>query len=165
MELVAKSHSRIDLILYEMKSRNIIFPASRKIGLDEEREIILKTVKFLDLWSAHGMLLESQISIAYQQFIIISVDEEVVPASGCSLDVLNRFMREVDQKYHLGLFDRMKVCYVENQQIKTMKLQNFRIALENKSFSTDIQIFDFSKPNEEGFLLPLCKSWARRKKI
>lgn len=144
-----------------MKLRNIIFPASRPINLEEEQDIILEINEFLISWTAHGIPLESQINIVYQQFIIISINEDAEPASGCSLDALNAFMREIDQQYQLDLFDRMKACYVENQQVKTMKLQDFRTALKNKTISTEVQVFDFSKPNEEGFLLPLHESWAK----
>ena len=102
--------------------------------------------------------------IEKNQFIIITVDEDVEPASGCSMDALNGIMREIDAEYNLGLFDRMKACYVENGEIKTMKLQDFRTLLKNGEISHDIEVFDFSKSTYvsflSDFLLPLKRSWA-----
>ena len=73
-------------------------------------------------------------------------------------------MRELDQEFNLGLFDRMKASFVENGEIKTMKLQDFRKGLKEGAISHDIEVFDFSKNTYiaflSDFLLPLNKSWA-----
>lgn len=74
-------------------------------------------------------------------------------------------MQKIEQKYQLGLFDRMKAIFLENNILKTLKLKDFRNALKDKKISTDILIFDFSPNNEEEFskrfLLPLKESWAK----
>ena len=123
-----------------MYTKTIIFPASRFINHREKNEILLKTTDFLKNWKAHGKPLEANASIEYQQFIIIRVDENIEPASGCSLDALNNFMREIEQKYQLGLFDRMKAIFLENNIIKTLKLKDFRNDLKNKK---SLLIFSF----------------------
>ena len=147
-----------------MNTKTIIFPASRFINHREKNEILLKTTDFLKNWKAHGNPLQSNVCIEYEQFIIIRVDENIEPASGCSLDALNNFMQKIEQKYQLGLFDRMKAIFLENNILKTLKLKDFRNALKDKKISTDILIFDFSPNNEEEFskrfLLPLKESWA-----
>ena len=85
-------------------------------------------------------------------------------ASGCSIDALGRVMKEIDQEFQLGLFDRMKASFVENGELKTMKLQDFRKGLKEGEISKDIEVFDFSKNTYvaflSGFLLPLKRSWA-----
>lgn len=148
-----------------MNTRIIIYPASRAFLPKEEKDIYTKISEFLEEWTAHGNPLTSSIKIEYNQFIIISVDENIEPASGCSLDNLNEFMRNLNQEYQLGLFDRMKACFIENCKVKTMPLQEFRKAVKSQQLSMDIQVFDFSKSNlrefSTGFLLPLPKSWAK----
>ena len=120
---------------------------------------------FLTSWKTHGNPLQSNVCIEYEQFIIIRVDENIEPASGCSLDALNNFIRKIEQKYQLGLFDRMKAVFLENNTLKTLKLRDFRAALKNKELRSDILVFDFSSNNEEEFskrfLLPLKESWAK----
>ena len=73
-------------------------------------------------------------------------------------------MRELENEFQLGLFDRMKASFVENGEIKTMKLQDFRKALKDGEISTEIEVFDFSKNTYvaflSDFLLPLKRSWA-----
>lgn len=148
-----------------MDTKTIIFPASRSINHEEKLDIFMKIKDFLTSWKAHGNPLQFNVCIEYEQFIIIRVDENMKPASGCSLDALNNFIQKIEQKYQLGLFDRMKAIFLENNILKTLKLKDFRNALKDKKISTDILIFDFSPNNEEEFskrfLLPLKENWAK----
>lgn len=85
-------------------------------------------------------------------------------ASGCSIDALGKLMHEIDADYHLGLFDRMKACYLENGEVKTLKLTDFRSKVKNGEIDENVEVFDFSKNTYldflSNFLLPLKKSWA-----
>lgn len=142
----------------------LIYPASRALTAKEVKEITEKLFDFLPSWNAHGKALTSSFKIDYKQFIIITVDEEKVQASGCSMDSLNGIMRELDNIYSLGLFDRMKACYIENGEVKTMKLMDFRSAVKSGEISEEVEVFDFSKDTYvnylSDFLLPLKRSWA-----
>ena len=148
-----------------MDTKTIIFPASRSINHEEKLDIFMKIKDFLTSWKAHGNPLQFNVCIEYEQFIIIRVDENIEPASGCSLDALNNFIRKIEQKYQLGLFNRMKALFLENNTLKTLKLRDFRAALKNKELRSDILVFDFSSNNEEEFskrfLLPLKENWAK----
>ena len=144
--------------------RVIIYPASRPFTPKESKIITEKLYDFLATWAAHGKPLSSSFKIEKNQFIVICVDEEKEAASGCSIDALGQVMRELDSEFELGLFDRMKASFVENGEIKTMKLQDFRKGLREKTISTNIEVFDFSKNSYvaflSDFLLPLHRSWA-----
>jgi hypothetical protein len=64
---------------------------------------------------------------------VVCVDEEKEMASGCSIDALGK-MWEIDEEYQLGLFDRMKASFVENGEVKTLKLIDFKAKLRNGEF-------------------------------
>ncbi|MBU4539007.1 MAG: hypothetical protein L6264_04035 [Weeksellaceae bacterium] len=144
--------------------RVIIYPASRPFTPKESKVITEKLYDFLATWAAHGKPLSSSFKIEKNQFIVVCVDEEKEAASGCSIDSLGGIMKEIDQEFQLGLFDRMKASFVENGEIKTMKLQGFRKALKEGDVPMDIEVFDFSKNSYvaflSDFLLPLKRSWA-----
>ncbi len=144
--------------------RVIIYPASRPFTARESKVITEKLYDFLSTWAAHGKPLSSSFKIEKNQFIVVCVDEDKEAASGCSIDALGSVMREIDQEFSLGLFDRMKASYVENGEVKTMKLQHFKQALKSGEISRDIEVFDFSKNTYiaflSDFLLPLNRSWA-----
>ena len=142
----------------------IIYPASRSFTPKESKVITEKLFDFLASWAAHGKPLSSHFKIEKNQFIVVCVDEDVEAASGCSIDALGGVMKEIDQEFQLGLFDRMKATFVENGEVKTLKLQDFRSGLRNGEISKDIEVYDFSKNTYvaflSDFLLPLRRSWA-----
>lgn len=144
--------------------RVLIYPASRAFTAKESKDITERLYDFLGTWKAHEKPLESSFKIEKNQFIIIVIDEEKEVASGCSIDSLNEIMKKIDSDYQLGLFDRMKACYLENGEIKTMKLNDFKKGIKDGSISHDIEVFDFSKDTYvnflSDFLLPLKRSWA-----
>lgn len=144
--------------------RVIIYPASRPFSPKESKVITEKLYDFLATWAAHGKPLSSSFKIEKNQFIVVCVDEEKEAASGCSIDSLSGVMREIEADFQLGLFDRMKASFVENGEVKTLKLQDFRTGLKEGTISKDIEVFDFSKNFYieflSDFLLPLRRSWA-----
>ena len=144
--------------------RVIIYPASRPFTPKESKTITEKLYDFLATWAAHGKPLSSSFKIEKNQFIIVCVDEDVEAASGCSIDELGGVLKEIEQEFQLGLFDRMKATFVENGEVKTLKLQDFRKGLKTGEVSKDIEVFDFSKNTYvaflSDFLLPLKRSWA-----
>ncbi|RQP12711.1 MAG: hypothetical protein EAS48_04925 [Chryseobacterium sp.] len=58
----------------------------------------------------------------------------------------------------------MKASYVEDDEVKTLKLPEFRRKVKAGELADDVQVFDFSKDSYleflNGFLLPLRESWA-----
>ena len=144
--------------------RVIIYPASRPFETKEAKVITEKLYDFLATWAAHGKPLSSSFKIEKNQFIVVCVDEEKEAASGCSIDALTGIFRELEKEFELGFFDRMKASFVENGEVKTLKLSDFKKGLKNGEISHDIQVFDFSKSTYvaflSDFLLPLNKSWA-----
>lgn len=144
--------------------RVIIYPASRPFTAVESKKITEKLFDFLSTWAAHGKPLSSSFKIEKNQFLVFCVDEEKEAASGCSIDALGTAIRELDNEFNFGFFDRMKASYIENGEVKTMKLQDFRTGLKNGEISHEIEVFDFSKNTYvaflSDFLLPLKRSWA-----
>ena len=144
--------------------RVIIYPASRPFTAKESKVITEKLYDFLASWAAHGKPLSSSFKIEKNQFIVVCVDEDKEAASGCSVDALGGVMKEIEQEFQLGLFDRMKATFVENGEVRTLKLQDFRNGLKNGDISKNIEVYDFSKNTYvaflSDFLLPLRRSWA-----
>lgn len=146
--------------------RVLIYPASRTLLPIEVKEITEKLFDFLPTWNAHGAPLKSSFKIAHGQFIIISIDEEETAASGCSMDSLNAVMRQIDEQYQLGLFDRMKAAYLssESSQVVCVPLADFRNRVKNGLLDSKDRVFDFSVMRYteflSRFLLPLNESWA-----
>src|SRR5690606_24871547 len=106
--------------------RVIIYPASRPFTPKESKVITERLFDFLPTWKAHEKPLSASFKIEKNQFVIICVDEEKEVASGCSIDALTKVIRALEEEFQLGFFDRMKASFVENGEVKTLKLQDFK---------------------------------------
>lgn len=143
----------------------IIYPASRPFTTREAMQITQEVYEFLSGWKAHDKALSASFKIEYNQFIIITIDEEIQPVSGCSMDALLKKMKELDQRFELGLLDRMKACYryIGEKEIHTLPLLDFRQKVE-KGKLKEIEVFNFSKNTYLDFIThfiqPLGRSWA-----
>ena len=140
--------------------RIMIYPSSRVLKSEEIQVISERINIFLSDWTTHGELLSASFRIERNQFLIIFIDEENAKAGGCSVDSLTSMIRDIDTEFGLDFLNRMKVSYIENEEIKTIKK-----GIKNSSIPQNIEVFDFAKETYNdylfGFLLPLEKSWAK----
>jgi hypothetical protein len=67
-------------------SRLWLYPSNRKLSDDEVVEISETLNNFVQDWSAHGTSLEASFEIRYNRFIILAINQEFHPATGCSID-------------------------------------------------------------------------------
>lgn len=81
--------------------------------------------KFISDWSAHGAALRASFDIVHDLFIVIAVDEQQALASGCSIDKSVHFIKALEAKLGLNLFDRMQVAYRDGSAIRTCSLSEF----------------------------------------
>ncbi len=150
-----------------LHSRVWIFQASRLITGDEISEISRKTENFLNEWTAHKVDLKAACKIIDHLFLVISVDETSVNASGCSLDKLHRFVKDLQESLKLDFFNRLKVAYVDrNQQIAISPVSEIESALRAGEMNGDVLVYDITVTSvgdlQTGFCTSLKKSWLNR---
>ena len=83
------------------ESKIWIYQSNRKFSDQEFSEIEMALQTFLESWSAHGSSLESSYQLKYNRFIIIAVNQDVQPATGCSIDASVQFIQELEKKYKI----------------------------------------------------------------
>src|ERR1043165_661189 len=88
-----------------------IYQAERRFTDDEEKIISASLREFCSQWSAHGNPLETSFLIKYNQFIILSVNENAADASGCSIDGSVRVLKELSKRFDNDLFNRTGVAF------------------------------------------------------
>ena len=72
------------------ESKIWIYQSNRKLSDNEMNEIEADLKAFLENWAAHGKPLEASYQLRYNRFIIIAVNQETQPATGCSIDASAR---------------------------------------------------------------------------
>ncbi|GAB4379008.1 MAG: hypothetical protein Kow0075_09360 [Salibacteraceae bacterium] len=141
-----------------------IFHSSQPL-LGSLRGFIDKTIgNYLDGWQAHGASLAATYDVLYDGFIIVGVNSEVVPASGCSVDGLMRLVQQIERELELGLLDRMKVVWLEGDSIHHSSLSDFQKAVKSGTVSEDAKVFNNAITTvgawKREWLLPYRQSWV-----
>jgi hypothetical protein len=120
-----------------------IYQSKRPITSLEQEKITAALQDFVTRWAAHNVKLDAKFEIRHGHFIILSVNEEEVMASGCSIDDAFRFMQEIDKKYDLSLFDRRQMAYVnENGEIKVCGLDDISTLYRSGDIKDNTTIFN-----------------------
>jgi hypothetical protein len=142
------------------ESRLFLYRASQK--LNNEQEIILQKELslFLDSWQAHQKDLYASFKIDFQRLVLVGVDQNKEMASGCSIDSLVHFFKNLENKIGISFFDTsFFVSPSDNlSQIITYKnTQTLKEDIENKKISVDDFIYNFG--------VQTLKDWKEKGKI
>lgn len=95
-------------------SRVWLYLSDRKL---EQKEVAFVTEQlnaFTAKWAAHNKQLMAAGVLLFDQYIVLTVNEEVESASGCSIDSSVRFIKSLGQQLNVDFFNRLKVLVVEN---------------------------------------------------
>lgn len=122
--------------------------------------------EFTEEWAAHGAPLKTSFTIEYDQFIVLSADEEHQSPSGCSIDSSFRVLKGIEQAIGFKLFDRNLVAFKLGTEIILFPLsqlkQKFADGTLNKdSLSFNNQVSTKSEL-ENNWLQPAARSWLSR---
>jgi hypothetical protein len=148
------------------ESRIWIYQSSRKFSDEEVAEIEKDLMQFIENWSAHGTSLEASFTIRYNRFIILSVNQEFHPATGCSIDSSVGFIQNLEQKYSVDLLDKMNVAFKQGEFITYKTLLEFKKLAKDKSVSENTIVFNnlvnTTEELNEGWEIPAGESWHSR---
>lgn len=143
-----------------------VYQCNRTLTDDEVTTIKAKTELFLRDWAAHGVGLKASFKMPYKRFIIIGVDQEVQPASGCSIDESVQFIQQLEKDYQIDLLDKMNVSYKQGEHIAYKNLVDFKKMVKNKSVSEKTIVFNNLVNNkyefENAWEVPMEDSWHGR---
>jgi hypothetical protein len=147
-------------------SRIWIYQSDRILKQEEESAIIQILGDFTSNWQAHGHDLAALGEVIHHQFIILSVDEQVAGATGCSIDKSVALMKDIEQKFNINLFDRFRVAFKLNDELKSCSREDFEKMIENGEVNADTLVFNnliqTRKELQTSWEIPLKDSWHAR---
>jgi hypothetical protein len=148
------------------ESKIWIYQSSRKFSEEEVADIEKDLIEFQTNWSSHGTSLESSFQIKYNRFIIIAVNQEVQPATGCSIDKSVEFIQNLEQKYSVDLLDKMNVAFKQGEFVTYKTLIDFKKLAKEKAVSENTIVFNnlvnTIEEFNEGWEIPASESWHSR---
>jgi hypothetical protein len=120
---------------------------------------------FTEQWTAHDASLKAGAEVYYNLFLVFAVDESHNDASGCSLDKKVRFVRELEQKFQLDFFDRMRMAWKADTGVNINSFTEFGHLLESGKVNDETRVFNnlvsTLKEFRESWEVPLAHSWHR----
>ncbi len=143
-----------------------VYQSNRILSDAEVKAVEEEGLKFISDWSAHGASLKASFDVLHNLFVVIAVDEKLALASGCSIDKSVHFVKELEQKLGLNLFDRMQVAYRSSNEIKVCKLSEFEKLASQGIVNESTIVFNNMVASKEAFdsqwEVPLKQSWQSR---
>ncbi len=147
-------------------SRIWIYQSDRKL-FDEETAEVDKTIKeFVEGWVAHSTPLRASYIIKYNRFVILAVDQEYHPASGCSIDSSVKVIQDLESKFKVDLLDKMNVTYKTGEFIAHKSLIDFKKMAKEKAVNANTIVFNnlvnTIEEFEDFWEVPAAESWHSR---
>lgn len=93
-----------------------VFTADKAVTEVSRAAAIEPVMRFLEQWATHGKALTATAEWVNSWQLVIALDESKTGASGCSIDTLTRFMRELGEHLQVNWFDRMKILVRNNEE-------------------------------------------------
>ncbi|AFM05089.1 hypothetical protein Fleli_2735 [Bernardetia litoralis DSM 6794] len=124
-------------------SRLWIYQSDRELTSNEVLKITDILTNFVGNWESHGNSLISSFEIRHQRFLILTVNEELTKATGCSIDKSVGLMKAIEAEFKISLFDRTKVVYFDTENKITMtSLSKIKELVIEEKITADTIIFD-----------------------
>ena len=148
---------------FSPQSRVWVYQSDRKFTSTEENEILNKLSSFTNQWKAHGNELLAKAGIRYGYFIILTVDESQAGVTGCSIDSSVRLIKEIEQEYHVDLFNRFNMAYKVKNEVVVNSKEDFETLVNIKQITPDTIVFNNMVQNlaelESKWEVPFQNSW------
>ncbi len=128
-------------------SRLWVFGAGRPLSPEEESRLLSSVDGFLEGWKAHGCPLVAAREWLYHRFLLVGIDDQVTPPSGCSIDALVSSLRVLEADLGTEIIGGASVWYRQNGpegEIRRISRSAFKELAENGLVSGDTIVFDLS---------------------
>lgn len=143
-----------------------IYQSDRELTELESDELNAAARDFTTEWQAHGTNLIADHALYFNRFLALFVDESQHNASGCSIDASVRFIQSMEKKFGINLLGRTQVAYIENDQVKTMEMNELDSFSKSGKIDTQTLVFNnlvaTKSQMETSWIGPLSESWHAR---
>ena len=152
-------------MIFSPQSKVWIYQSNRRFTDQETAEIQSILNDFVAQWTAHGHQLKAKAEVFHQYFIVLTVDQDVANATGCSIDSSVRVIKEIESKFGLDLFDRFNMAYKIGDEVHVATKEDFETLISIKKIGLDTIVFNNLVQTREDFEqkweVPLQDSWHK----
>ncbi len=142
------------------------YGTNRKLAQEEQQEISGILADFCANWAAHGAKLDCGFTILHNRFILLGVDEKSAAASGCSIDSSVHVFQQIDGRFNLDLFNRLR-CYEikDNEVFDFMSHETKTRLMENRITENSMVVNTLTSTVGDlrsSFQQPLKHTWLKQ---
>jgi hypothetical protein len=122
---------------------------SKQLSDTEIDQLIYAGKAFVTTWTAHENKLSADFRVFKKRIILVSVNENVNNASGCSIDKLTRFMKETESSFGIELLNRFLVAFKDGEDIQIVHSSKVKELLDQKIISGNTIVYNTAVANED----------------
>nr|MBS0036932.1 hypothetical protein [Saprospiraceae bacterium] len=143
-----------------------IYLSSGELAPNQSEELKERVKDFATQWLSHGQKVESCGDFLFDRFIVLAVNAESLPPSGCSIDSSVHFVREMESRFSVDFFDRMQLAWIDGKEdLQVNQLREIPTKYKEGSIDRHTLIFDNTITTVEqllnSWIKPLEKSWVK----
>jgi len=140
-----------------------VYQATNELSDEAISKIKKESLLFFNQWTSHGSNMNAVLEVLHKRFVLIAVDEQTAPASGCGIDKLNHFIQRLEKDLVISLLDRMQVAYKVGDAVNMCSLQAFEQLINTGQVDENTIVFNNLVVNISELLssweVPLKQSW------
>lgn len=123
-------------------SRVWVYQSNREFTTEELEKITEKLKSFVNSWKRHGEDLKASFRTAYNQFIILAVDESYNNVSGCSIDASVSSIKQLEVEFGVDLLNKMNVSFKDGDNVNTVSLKDFKEYAKQQKIHANTVVFN-----------------------
>ena len=148
-------------------SRIWIYQANEPFQTSDIPMIESQLAAFAKQWVCHSEQLSSGAELLHDRFVVLTVDESQLGASGCSIDSSVTFVKQLGAQYNRDLLDRMRFSFIDkNGDVQTVSKDDFASLYSSGEINNETIVFDPLIKTvgelENNFQKKLTDSWHAR---
>ncbi|MGZ3920850.1 MAG: hypothetical protein ACXVC7_11175, partial [Bacteroidia bacterium] len=135
---------------------------SKELSQEQINSIQQEGEEFIKNWTAHEQKLSGSFSIYKNKIIVVKVNEDVNAASGCSIDKLTRFIKQLETKYGIELMNRLLVAYKNNDNAIIVHSSKIKDLIKDGILNENTLVYNTAIANQEdlkNWEQPLKNTW------
>lgn len=145
------------------QSRVWIYQSSRLFTMAEALAIEDLLSEFTSTWKSHGAPVKGAGYLFFGRFVILMADETETGVGGCSTDSSVRFIKEIESKFGVNMFDRTTLAFIVKDKIELLPMNQLQYAITNGFIDADTLYFDnlvqAKNDFENKWIVPIKSTW------
>jgi hypothetical protein len=146
-------------------SRIWVFSASRSLTPEDVSRLTALLDRVFALWTKKSPGVRGVFEFRDSRFLVVGADEREALVSGCGIDAMMQWMKQIESESGLRLVDRMQVYWRgDDGVVRSAPRAEFKRLLDAGEVSAATRVFDTAAASSDvlrdgRFELPLAESW------